>query len=280
MLVVDSSGLHLALVVLLVLFFEDIHEEAIVLFEDGVLGRKLKGHSALDWVVEARLGEWADRFVSVEHAEVATSISRGLELVDELGSGLRSVSGGELKLDFSRFGDDVVLATVLISIGMTANNNGLGPAGNKARNVLNNNGLTEDSAVKNVADSAVRGFPHLLEAKLFNTASIGGDGSALDSALGTFHGLGAVNGNLVVGLITVLNGEVVVLGGDFNVGVDVLILDPLPDDLGHLITINIDDSAGDTHFLKEAAKLRWENLSIIFIIVLAKLSLFRSTHKI
>jgi len=94
--------------------------------------------------------------VSVEHAKVATSISRGLELVDELGSGLRSVSGGELKLNLSGFGDDVVLATVLISIGMTANNNGLGPSGNKARNVLNNNGLTEDSAVKDVADSAVR----------------------------------------------------------------------------------------------------------------------------
>jgi hypothetical protein len=212
--------------------------------------------------------------VSVEHAEVATSISGCLEFVDELSSGLRSISGGKLKLNLSRFGDDVVLATVLISIGVTANNNGLGPSGNKARNVLNNNGLTEDSSVKDVADSAVRGFPHFLEAKFFNTASIGSDGGALDSALGALHGLGTVDGNLVVGLITVLNREVVVLGGNFNVGVDVLILDPLPDDLGHLITIDIDDSTGDFYFLERGSEVALGNLEHYFYYSFSKTGIF------
>jgi len=52
--------------------------------------------------------------------------------------------------------------------------------------------------------------------------------------------------------------------------VDVLILDPLPDDFGHLITINIDDSAGDTHFLESGSEVALGNLEHYFIYSLSK----------
>jgi hypothetical protein len=93
--------------------------------------------------------------VSVEHAEVATSVGGTCELVDELGSGFGAIGGGELELNLSGLGNDVVLAAVLITIGVTANNNRLGPAGNETRDILDNDGLTEDGTVKDIADGAV-----------------------------------------------------------------------------------------------------------------------------
>ena len=142
--------------------------------------------------------------------------------MNQLGGGVGTIIGSELELDFARLGDGVVLAAVLVAVSVTAHNDGLGPAGHKTRDVANDNGLTEDGSVEDVANSAVGALPHLLEAELFNTGLVGGDGGALDTNLGALHGLGAVNGDLVAGLVTVLNRKIVVLGLQVDVRVDVL----------------------------------------------------------
>lgn len=255
MFVVDTSGYHLLLVVVLVLLFEDINEKTVILLQDGVLGGKLEGHATVDRVVEARLGKGADRGVSVEHTKVATSIRGGLEFVDELSDFLVAIFGGENKLELTFLVDNIVLAAVLITVGVTANDNRLGPAGHEAGDVLDNNGLTEDSAVEDVTDGTVGASPHLLEAELFDAISIGGNGSTLDTDLGALHSFSAINGNLIVGLITLLNGKIVVLSFEVKVGVDVLILDPLPDDASHLITIHIDDGLSDVHLLEGSTEV-------------------------
>lgn len=51
----------------------------------------------------------------------------------------------------------------LIAISVSANDNWLLPAGDKTRDVLANDGLTEDSATKNVTDGAIGRAPHLLQ---------------------------------------------------------------------------------------------------------------------
>lgn len=91
-----------------------------------------------------------------------------------------------------------------------------------------------------VTNGTVGREPHLLELELLNTLLIGGDGRALDTDRVLLDGLGGIESDLVVGLITVLETEIVVLKVNVEVGVDELVLDGLPDDASHLVTIKLD----------------------------------------
>lgn len=51
--------------------------------------------------------------------------------------------------------------------------------------------------------------------------------------------------NLIIGLITVGQAQVVVEALDVQVGEDELVLDHLPDDPGHLVTVHLDDRLVD-----------------------------------
>lgn len=57
----------------------------------------------------------------------------------------------------------------------------------------------------------------LLQLELLNTGLIGGDGGALDTDTVLLDGLGGINGDLVIGLITVFDTEIVVLEVDIEV---------------------------------------------------------------
>ena len=85
----------------------------------------------------------------------------------------------------------------------------------------------------------------LLEVEFLYTRLIGGDGSALDTDGVLLDGLSGVEGDLVVGLVTVLEAEIVVLEVDVEVRVDELVLDVLPDDAGHLVPVELDDGVLD-----------------------------------
>lgn len=58
----------------------------------------------------------------------------------------------------------------------------------------------------------------LLQLELLNTGLIGGDGGTLDTNTVLLDGLGGLNSDLVIGLVTVLNTEIVVLKVDIKVG--------------------------------------------------------------
>jgi hypothetical protein len=57
----------------------------------------------------------------------------------------------------------------------------------------------------------------LLQLELFNTGLIGGDGGTLDTNTVLLDGLGGLNSDLVIGLVTVLDTEIVVLKVDIKV---------------------------------------------------------------
>ena len=87
-------------------------------------------------------------------------------------------------------------------------------------------------------------LPHLLEVELFDARLVRRDGRALDGDAVLLGGVGGVDRDLVVGLVAVLDAEVVVLEVHVEVGVDQLVLDELPDDARHLIAVHLDDGAG------------------------------------
>ena len=105
---------------------------------------------------------------------------------------------------------------------MSANDDGRSPTWDEARDVADDDWLTEDSTIQNVSNRAVRGLPHLLKVKLLNSSRVWCDSGALNSYFVLQHSVGAVNGYLIVCSVTILNREVVVFRFEINVRENVL----------------------------------------------------------
>jgi len=137
--------------------------------------------------------------VSVKHTKVDTTF---LKVADLLDSGLSTVCGCEFDLDRAWLSNDVVLAAVLITKSMSSNDNRLSPSWYATRNVGDDDGLSEDSAIKDVSDCTVGAPPHLLEVEFLDTALVGGDGGALDGDLVLLGCVGGINCDLIVRRVT------------------------------------------------------------------------------
>ncbi|CAB4905343.1 unannotated protein [freshwater metagenome] len=124
---------------------------------------------------------------------------------------------------------------------VTANHDGLGPTRNQTGNVRADDGLTKNHATQNVADGAVGGAPHLLQAEFFDPSLIRGDGCALHAHAVFFDGVGGVNGDLILGGIAGLNREVEVLQLNIKIRKDELLFDEVPDDSRHLVSVEFYD---------------------------------------
>ncbi|MNE91089.1 hypothetical protein D3C80_1886600 [compost metagenome] len=57
--------------------------------------------------------------------------------------------------------------------------------------------------------------------------------------------MGRVDRHLVVGGVAVFHAEVVVVEVQVQIGEDQLVLDPLPDDPGHFVAVDVHDGIGD-----------------------------------
>src|SRR4051812_23624138 len=99
----------------------------------------------------------------------------------------------------------MISGNVLITMGMTTNNDWLSPAWNYSWYVLADDGLSEDGTVKNVSDGSVRRFPHFLQFEFFHSFLIRSNSSALNTNLVLFNGMSGINCNLIVSLVSVLN---------------------------------------------------------------------------
>lgn len=101
--------------------------------------------------------------------------------MDQLVGGCAAIVRSVFEFYFACLGDDIVLAAVLVSVSVPANNDWLGPSGNKSGDIADDNGFSEDCAVENVPDSSVGGLPHLLQFKFLDTVFIRSDGCALNA---------------------------------------------------------------------------------------------------
>src|SRR5450759_268178 len=220
---------------------EDVLEGAVISLEDGVLGREVDRVLALQAVVQLRTGEVLDGLVEVVHPHDDAAIDRdvhNLHLDGLIGGCIRRVPGDR---DLARAGNLEVGCLVLVAEGVTADDDRLGPAWHQPRDVAAEDRLAEDGAAEDVADGAIGRGPHLLEAELLDACLVGGDRRALDPNAVLLDGVRGVDRDLVVGLVALLARQVVVLEVDVQIGVDQAVLDELPDDPRHLITIELDD---------------------------------------
>src|SRR5262249_44635961 len=111
-------------------------------------------------------------------------------------------------------------SAILVAIRMTADDDRLRPAGHEPRHVLANDRLPEDDAAEDVADGTVRRPPHLLEAGFFHSRLVRGNGRALDADADPLDRLGGLHSDAILGLVAVLDAEVIIKKLDVEIGMD------------------------------------------------------------
>lgn len=90
---------------------------------------------------------------------------------------------GEDNLEFSGLFGDEVCASVLVSEGVTTDDDGLFPLGDEEGDVFAENRLSENCAVEVVSDGAVGGLPHLFQVEFLDSGLVRSDCGAFDSDL-------------------------------------------------------------------------------------------------
>lgn len=101
-------------------------------------------------------------------------------------------------------------------MGMSADDDGLGPAGHQAGDILTYDGLPEHRAPEDVTDGPVGWAPHLLELELLHTFLVWRDGGALDAHIVTVDCLCCLNCHPVISCISVLHPKVIALQGEIK----------------------------------------------------------------
>lgn len=156
-LVPDALGLELGLVLGVVNLLEDVLEAAVVLLKNGVLGAHVQRQLLVQGQLERGVGETGDGFVSVVLGLGNTAALLELEDLNLLGL---AALGGEDHAQLARAGDDEVLGAVLVAKGVTADDDGLLPAGDETGDTGDDDGLAEDGAAESVSDGTVGREPH------------------------------------------------------------------------------------------------------------------------
>lgn len=236
--------LELGFVGTLVECLEDILETTIIFLKNSVFSGHIERVVAAEGVFEAGVGESFDGAIVVEHEK---SNSRSWIFRDV---NVERFITLEIHRDITCRLDEEVSAVIDITIGVSADDDWLGPVLDQSGDILDEDGLSKNGAIEVVSDGSVGTLPHLLEFELLDSRLIGGDGGALDADLAVFDGLGSIEGDLVVSLVPVLHAQVEVLDVEVEVGVDQVILDELPEDPGHLVSVQLGHGVAHLYFLE------------------------------
>ena len=246
MLIPKIRSLELSSVVLLIDLLEDILEATVVSFKNSVLGRHVARIVSGEGILHASMSESIDGLVGVVHAH---QDARSWEVEHFEISGLRSILRLEAHCELAGHLGAEICGSILISESVSTDDDGLGPARDQSRDVRDNDRLSEDGATNDVPDGSVGRPPHLLEVEFGDTGLVGGDGCALDTNFASLDGLSGIDSDLVISSVTVLNTQIEVLDVEVEMGSDELILDKLPDNSGHLVTVKFGNGVCNLNLL-------------------------------
>jgi hypothetical protein len=127
MFVPDILGLEVLLVCALIDLLENVFEPSIVALQDGVLGTHVQGNFPVKRHLERSVSKSSNGLVSVVHGESDT----GTLVVEDFDALRFSALGSVDKLDGALSGNNEVLGLVLVTVGVTADGDGLLPSRNQ-----------------------------------------------------------------------------------------------------------------------------------------------------
>ena len=190
------------LVSLFISLFKNIFEASVVSLQYRILCTKIQRVVARYGVLEARMCECVYRLIRVVHAHYD---ARCFKVIDLPLSWLSPTLRVEPHLECALLLHHSVSCTILIAERVAANDDRLSPPWNQSRDVLDQDRLSEHSAVQLVSDCAIGRLPHLLEVEFLDADFIRGDGGALNAYLAHFDCICCIEGDLIVCLVTVLH---------------------------------------------------------------------------
>lgn len=142
-LVPDASSLKVLLVLGVVDLLEDVLELSVICLQDGVLGAHVERQLLVERKLERRVRKALDRLGCVVLGLSNTSLRRVVVDLDDLGL---AALGCEDHLERALTLNDAVLCAVLVTERVTANDDGLLPAGYEAGDSGDDNGRAEDGS--------------------------------------------------------------------------------------------------------------------------------------
>ena len=233
--VFNAEFSKLLLVVVLIYFLKDFTELGIVSLGDGILGSKPEILLGIYGKLEAAVSKAADTLVGIVHT---LNNASAIEVMD-FNLLLLATLTLEHEFSYSRFIGTNLHALVYISISMTGDSDRLLPVLHTWVNARNGDRSTEHGTVHDATDCTVRTFPHLVELILVHALGIRGNGSTLHGYTIFLGSLGRIDGYLVIGLVAIRQTQVVILRFQVNERKNQFILDHLPEDSCHLITVHL-----------------------------------------
>ena len=244
--VVQPGGFKGGLVLLVIDLLEQQLERLVVVLGDGIL--HAEPHVLLhgQGVGEAAAGEGEDGVVPVVHG---LHHAGAFEIIDGLAAELRAVLVRDHQFGLGRAGYPVLHRLVQIAVGVAGDGHRLFPAGHHRPNAAEQDGRAEHGAVQRRPDGGVGGFPQLAEAVLLLPLEIGGDGGAFHAHLQTLDGVRGLAGHGVLRPVPVGQGQVVILRVQLHEGLYQLFLDHAPQDVGHLVAVQLGDGVGHSDLI-------------------------------
>jgi len=242
--ILQASLLELLLVALLIDLVEDDAELSVVLLGDRVLGSEPEILVDVERVGEASVSEGTDRLIDVVHA---LDDARAVELVDNNLFLLAALALEDELGNASLFAAHLY-AFIDVAIGVTGDGDGLLPRANLRLDARQLDRSAEHRTIEDGTNRAVGALPHLVELVLVHALVVRSDRGALHGYAILLVGVGSVDRHLVVGLVAIGKTEVVVLALEVNERKDQLVLDHLPQNSGHLITVHLNDRGGHLNF--------------------------------
>ena len=187
---------------------ENVLESSVILLEDSVLRGHVKRIVPLESELETAVSESFDTLVSVIHSHTDTTFS--FVFVD-FHCLFGSVISRKDNLKLSWFVNSKVSGFVLITKGVSSDNDRFLPSRDKSWNIADHDRLSKDSSIQVISDGSVGAFPHLFEAEFLDSCLVWRNGGAFDSNLAFTNSFSSVDGYFVISLISVLHSQVEVL---------------------------------------------------------------------
>ena len=136
--------------------------------------------------------------MSIEHTKIYSTVN----LCYLLDSWLTAIIWSKFDLNSTWLCHKIVLASILISKGMSTNNDWGSPSWDASWNVGNHNWLSKYCSIKDVSNGSIWTSPHLLQIEFLNSSLIWSDGGTFDCNLMFLCCLSSINCNLIICLIS------------------------------------------------------------------------------
>ena len=251
-------------ILVLIQFSEDILEPVVIGLADCVFGGEPQILLHAQCVLEAAVSKGGNGRVQVMQSLQHTG---AFEFKDSLADFL-SVFSGEYQFCLAGARHPHFRIFVHIAVRMTGNCDGLLPGPYRGMNAVNLDRGTEHCAVQDGTDRAVGALPHFLQVILLHPLGVGSNRGALDCNAVFQRRFRAVDRNLVVCFIPVLQSQVIILSFQVHKGLQQLFLYPRPEDPCHFVSVHLHQRCFHLYFAHHFVSFYQYKLFVCFLLIL------------